>query len=82
MEGNMVKLYDVATGLVIGEISEAQLTFMIGQLEEESLADTDYYINQATVDMFEQNGADAQLLALLRQALGNRKEMDVRWERR
>jgi hypothetical protein len=77
----MIKLYDEATNSLIGEISEEQLAFMIGQLEEESTEDTNYYINQATVDMFEQNGADAQLLALLRQALGKHKEMDVRWER-
>jgi hypothetical protein len=77
----MIKLYDEATNSLIGEISEEQLAFMIDQLEEESTEDTDYYINRATVDMFEQNGADAELLALLHKAMGNRKEMDIRWAR-
>ena len=35
-------------------------------LEEESAEDTDFYINQATVDMLEQDGADAALVKLLR----------------
>ena len=77
----MIKLYDQASNTLIGEISEEQLAFMIAQLEEESTTDTDYYINRATIDMFEQRGADAQLLAILRQALGKGNEMDMRWER-
>ena len=48
-------------------------------LEEESAEDTDFYINQATVDMLEQDGADAGLLTLLRTALGGRADMDIRW---
>lgn len=40
------------------------------------------YINSETLDLFEQAGADPALLALLRQALGTRTEMDVPWERR
>jgi hypothetical protein len=77
----MIMLYDEESNSLVGEISEAHLQFMIDQLEEESDEDTDYYINQATVDMFEQRGADAQLLAVLRKALGGRNEMDMRWER-
>jgi hypothetical protein len=30
--------------------------------------------------MFEQRGADPALVALLRQALGDREDMDIRWE--
>ena len=50
-------------------------------LEEESAEDTDFYINQATVDMLEQEGADAALVKLLRTALGGRADMDIRWAR-
>jgi hypothetical protein len=50
-------------------------------LEEESAEDTDFYINQATVDMLEQDGADAALVKLLRTALGGREDMDIRWAR-
>lgn len=77
----MIKVYDEETGTVYGTITEAQLQFLIGQLEEESVEDTDYYINRATVDMLEQDGADADLLKLLRKALGDREDIDVRWAR-
>ena len=77
----MIKLYDLQTKTLIGEISEAQLSFLADQLEEESLEDQDYYLNQATLDMFEQAGGDAGLIALLRQAMGDREEMDISWER-
>lgn len=77
----MIKIYDEATGTVYGTITEAQLEFLIGQLEEESAEDTDYYINRATVDLLEEGGADADLLKLLRTALGDRQDMDIRWAR-
>ena len=77
----MIKLYDEASGKECGTIPEAQLQFMIDQLEEESLEDTGYYINRSTIDAFQQAGADPQLVALLRHALGNRQDMDIRWER-
>jgi len=77
----MIKLYDKGTKGFIGTITEAQLQFLIDQLEEESTEDTDYYINQATLDLFEDVGADAALLALLRQALGTREDMEIQWSR-
>ena len=60
-------------------ITEAQLRFLINQLEEESATDQDYYINAATIDMLEEDGGDAPLIALLRSALGAREEMEIRW---
>ncbi len=77
----MVKIYDEATDTVYGTITEAQLQALVSQLEEESLEDTDYYINQATLDMFEERGVDPGLVALLRKALGDREDMDIRWAR-
>jgi len=78
----LIKLYDVTTNAELGTITEAQLQFMKDQLEEESADDQDYYINADTLDMFEQRGADAALVDLLRRGLGDRTEMDVRWQRR
>ena len=77
----MIKIYDEATGTVYGTITEAQLQVLFDQLEEESREDTDYYINRATLDMFEERRVDAGLLALLRSALGDREDMDIRWAR-
>jgi len=65
----------------VGTITDAQLQFLMDQLEEESADDTDYYIDQATLDLFEEVGAEADVLALLRQALGTRDGMDIVWSR-
>lgn len=77
----MIKLYKKDTGAFLGTITEAQLQFLIDQLEEESTDDTDYYINQATLDLFENKGADADLLALLHQALGTGEDVEIQWVR-
>ena len=77
----MIRLYDTETGDNVGEISEAQLNFMVEQLEEESAEDRDYYINRLTLDMFTDRGADPDLVTLLSNALGQRDDMEVRWER-
>lgn len=78
----MVKLYNENTGALIGEITEAQLKFLIGELEEESLEDVDYYLSEATVDMLEADGADGALIALLRQALDEHGEVDIKYRRK
>jgi processive 1,2-diacylglycerol beta-glucosyltransferase len=78
---SMIMLTDKETGVCFGTITETQLQFLIDQLEEESTEDTDYYINQATLTMFEEAGAEASLLALLRQALGRREDMEIQWSR-
>ncbi len=77
----MITVYDAETGVALGAISEEQLRFLADEMEEESTSDRDYYINQDTVDMFEGEGADPALIAFLRQALGKRDEMDIRWQR-
>jgi hypothetical protein len=75
----MIRLHDAERGTVIGTISEAQLQFLIDELEEESPEDRDYYVSADTVDMLEENGGDPELVALLRSALGGREGLDVRW---
>ena len=78
----MIVLYDAQTGVELGQIDEAQLAYLTGSLEEESATDQDYYINAPTIDLIESRGADAGLVSLLRQALGTRREMDIRWAQR
>jgi len=77
----MVHIYNDVTDALIGSISEEDFAFMQGDLEEESLEDTNYYINHATVDMLEQQGASPALVTLLRAALGDKEDVDIRWER-
>lgn len=77
----MVELFNEATGTTVGTITDEQLSFLMGELEEESLEDRDYYISQQTIEMLAQDGADASLLATLRQALNGREGAELRWRR-
>ncbi len=77
----MIQLYDNETGAPLGAITEEQLRFLTDQLEEESPEDRDYYLNEPTLEAFEEAGADPALLTLLRKALGEREEMEIRWAR-
>jgi processive 1,2-diacylglycerol beta-glucosyltransferase len=75
----MPKLYDKESGEFLGTITREELQYLIDDLVEEDSTDRDYYIDRATLDWFEMHGADADLMALLRQALGGREGMDIRW---
>lgn len=76
----MFNLYNAQNGERIGEISEEQITFLRSQLEEEDSSDQDYYINPITIDLLESKGGSGDLIALLRRALGDKEDMDIRWE--
>ena len=78
----MIEVHDKETGKSLGTISKEQLQFLIDNLEEEYAEDMDYYINQITLDMFEERGIDAGLLKLLRDALGTREDMEIVWSKR
>ena len=77
----MIKLYDTQSNNLIGEIDEAELQFLVDQLEEESAEDRDYYINRPTLDLLAKRGGDSNLLDILRSALGDRADMEIRWAR-
>ena len=75
----MISLRDKDTGADLGTISEEQLRFLVDQLEEEYDEDRDYYINSTMLDLLEQNGADFQLLDMLRKAIGDREGVEIQW---
>ena len=77
----MIEVYDNAVGVLIGTITEEQLQFLIDELEETSTKDQDYYLDEGMMDMLEEAGADDALMQLLRGALGDRDEIEIRWER-
>jgi processive 1,2-diacylglycerol beta-glucosyltransferase len=77
----MIQLFDKKTGAALGTLTDEQFTFLSDRLEEESPEDDDYYLNRATVDILETDGADPALVALLRQALGGGEEAEIRWSR-
>ena len=76
----MPTLKVAGTEEVIGEISDAQLQFLVQQLEEEHDEDRDYYSDRDTLDMFEANGGDPELVELLRKALADDDQIDIEWE--
>ncbi|MBK8987508.1 MAG: galactosyldiacylglycerol synthase [Chloroflexi bacterium] len=76
----MIQLFDKATDALIGEVSEAQLAFLVSNLEEEDVDDIDYYLDEATLDLLAAEGADPDLISLLRQALDQHGELEFRWE--
>lgn len=75
----MAQLYDTASGKLIGTITADELQFLFDQLEEEGVEDQDYYIDRTTLEWFEEHDADLHLTVLLREALGGREGMDIRW---
>jgi len=76
----MYKLLDKDNGAFLGTLTEPQLKFLVDQLEEEGLEDRDYAITPMTLALFEGEGADPDLVSMLKQALGDRDEMTILWE--
>ena len=68
------------TGADIGNVSDAQLTFLVAQLEEEHDEDQDYYVDRDTLELLSDNGAEPELLAMLEKAIGDDDSMDIAWE--
>lgn len=77
----MVKIFNKDTGEFIGNITETQLQFLIDNLEEEAEEDVDYYINIPTIESFEEKGAEAGLIDILKKGLGNNADMEIRYEK-
>jgi hypothetical protein len=77
----MVKLFNKETGELIGDITETQLQFLIDNLEEESEDDVDYYINIPTIESFEEKGAESGLIEVLKKGLGNKEDMEIKYEK-
>jgi hypothetical protein len=76
-----VHLFDLADGHEIGIVTDAQFEFLEEHLEAEDADDDDYYLNQTMLDGLQQQGADGELIALLRSAMAGRDEVDIRWQR-
>ena len=77
----MINLHEKGTNKPLGSISEVQLQYLVDHLEEEWLEDHDYAITSMLLDSFEGEGADPELVSLLRNALGGRDEIEIIWSR-
>ena len=75
----MIELRNKETSASIGEITADQLNFLIGMLEEEDSEDRDYWIDQMTLDYFQENGIDPALLKLLQEAIGDSEGVEIEW---
>jgi hypothetical protein len=75
----MIEIYNKRSGEYIGTINEEQLRFLQDQMEEESLQDKDYSITPLEVEYFLGQGADPDLVDLLRRALGDKNEVVIEW---
>jgi len=65
----------------LGVVSDADVKVLIDELEEEDMADTDYFIDAATVDILEASGASKALVDMLLAAIGDSDGVDIRWEK-
>jgi hypothetical protein len=77
----MIRLTDKDTEKLLGTVTDEQFKFLVDLLEEESSEDTDYFIDEGTLEWMEEEGADKALVEVLRKGLGDRPAMEVRWER-
>lgn len=77
----MPKIYNKNSGALLGAVNESDVQCLVDVLEEEDSKDVDYYIDLATVDILEDNGASAALVQMLRTAIGAMEGIDIRWEK-
>ncbi len=76
----MPMLIRIDTDVEIGNVTDAQLKFLVEQLEEDHEEDEDYYIDRDTLELMGDNGGDPELLAMLEKAMGDDDSMDIAWE--
>ena len=76
----MYALYVKADHRLIGEISDDELKFLVDNLEEESLEDTDYDLSRLTLEFLRGNGLSPRLAQLLDAALGDQDDVEIVYE--
>lgn len=74
----MPRLLRLDTEAEIGTITDAQLAFLVAQLEDDD--DKEYFIDKDTLELLSDNGADPELLGMLEKGLAGDEEMTVVWE--
>jgi hypothetical protein len=77
----MVRLYESDSNRLCGTLSDRQFDALMEALEEEDLEEGDCAIDRDTLDTLEEQGLDADVLDVLRLALGDRREALIRCER-
>lgn len=76
VEQDVIELCSNERGNLLGRITESQLQFLVEHLEE--LSARVYYLDIATADFLQQEGADPPLLDILRRAINAGPGIEVR----
>ena len=76
----MYALYVKADHRYLGDISDEELQFLIDNLEEESLNDTDYDLSRLTLEYLRGNGLSPRLAQLLDGALADQDDVEIVYE--
>lgn len=76
----MITLFDNEDDSEIGRITESQLDQFQEELVEETIDATTYELSVASIDRLEMNGAEPEVIELLRKAMGSRTSMEVRFD--
>ena len=76
-----IELREASTDRCLGTITEEELQVLTDALEEEWPGDRDYYVDADTVQMLEDDGAPATLVALLRAIVGAGEGVELYWRR-
>jgi hypothetical protein len=74
------QLYIKDSAKLIGTLTDEQLDELIELLEEEGAEDHDYYIDQDVLAFMEEEGADEELLAMLRPHVSEDDGIEVEWK--
>ena len=76
----MYALYVKSDHRFLGDISDDELKFLVDNLEEESLNDTDYDLSRLTLEYLRGNGLSQRLAAVLDGALGDQDDIEIVYE--
>ena len=74
-----IRLYVKDQSRLIGAITAEQLETLNDLLEEEDSQDHDYYVDRDILDFLEEEGADAELIALLRPHIPEGDGVEIQW---
>ena len=74
-----MKLYDNRSGALVDEVTEADIQFLIDQLEEEHADDVAYYVNADTLEFLRGRNARPELLEVLTRAIAAQGDAELRW---
>lgn len=77
----MVKIFDLESNQLLTELSDEEFAQLADALEEESIDDSDYYLNISDVEYLEENKSNPALIAKLKSLLEGREDREIKFLR-